>query len=150
MGMGDGLTNAVVPRGHVATLRQYVKESTIANDGIVHQTALIGLFATRYPMIENARLPNWGVHFQKDETGDYEYTITGTYVLPMREGHKKSKTGSSTGALRKGRGLEIENTASRPTRLSRMPREAISAGMIGNRTVREETEPDHHNPRQRR
>ncbi len=42
MGM-DGLNNAVIP-GH-ATPEQYVKEITIANDGIVNQKAVYGLRA---------------------------------------------------------------------------------------------------------
>ena len=67
MGM-DGLNNAVVP-GH-ATPEQYVKEITIANDGIVHQPALMAYATRSFPMIE--KLDSWGVHFQKDETGDYD------------------------------------------------------------------------------
>lgn len=89
MGM-DGLNNAVVP-GH-ATPEQYVKEITIANDGVVHQPALMAYATRSFPMIE--KLDSWGVHFQKDETGDYDMKKVhhlGTYVLPMPEGHNIKK-----------------------------------------------------------
>ena len=89
MGM-DGLNNAVVP-GH-ATPEQYVKEITIANDGIVHQPALMAYATRSFSMIE--QLDAWGVHFQKDETGDYDMKKVhhlGTYVLPMPEGHNVKK-----------------------------------------------------------
>ncbi|MCU5783725.1 putative oxidoreductase [Alcanivorax balearicus MACL04] len=89
MGM-DGLNNAIVP-GH-ATPEQYVREITIANDGIVHQPALMAYAQRSYPMIE--KLDSWGVHFQKDETGDYDMKKVhhlGTYVLPMPEGHNVKK-----------------------------------------------------------
>src|ERR1700736_1021511 len=48
MGM-DGLNNAVIP-GH-ATPEQYVKEITVANDGIVHQKAVMAYAQGSYPMI---------------------------------------------------------------------------------------------------
>ncbi|MEP6606728.1 MAG: FAD-binding protein [Nitrosospira sp.] len=66
MGM-DGLNNAVVP-GH-ATPEQYVKEITIANDGIVNQKTVMTYARNSFPMIEE--LDRWGVKFEKDETGDY-------------------------------------------------------------------------------
>ena len=44
MGM-DGLNNAVIP-GH-ATPEQYVKEITVANDGIVHQPAVMAYAAAQ-------------------------------------------------------------------------------------------------------
>src|SRR5688572_32605150 len=66
MGM-DGLNNAVIP-GH-ATPEQYVKEITIANDGIVNQKTLLAYAQKSFLMIEE--LDRWGVKFEKDETGDY-------------------------------------------------------------------------------
>lgn len=89
MGM-DGLNNAVVP-GH-ATPEQYVKEITIANDGIVNQAAVYAYAANSYKTIEE--LDRWGVKFEKDETGDYAMRKVhhiGTYVLPMPEGHHMKK-----------------------------------------------------------
>jgi succinate dehydrogenase/fumarate reductase flavoprotein subunit len=85
MGM-DGLNNAVVP-GH-ATPEQYVKEITIANDGIVNQKTIMAYARNSFSMIEE--LNRWGVKFEKDETGDYAMRKVhhmGTYVLPMPEGH---------------------------------------------------------------
>lgn len=85
MGM-DGLNNAVVP-GH-ATPEQYVKEITIANDGIVNQKTVMAYARNSFSMIEE--LDRWGVKFEKDETGDYAMRKVhhmGTYVLPMPEGH---------------------------------------------------------------
>ena len=85
MGM-DGLNNAVVP-GH-ATPDQYVKEITIANDGIVNQKTVMTYAQNSFSMIEE--LDRWGVKFEKDETGDYAMRKVhhmGTYVLPMPEGH---------------------------------------------------------------
>lgn len=89
MGM-DGLNNAVIP-GH-ATPEDYVKEITIANDGIVHQPALWAYATRSYDMIR--KLDDWGVYFQKDGTGDYDMKKVhhlGTYVLPMPEGHNVKK-----------------------------------------------------------
>jgi succinate dehydrogenase/fumarate reductase flavoprotein subunit len=63
MGM-DGLNNAVVP-GH-ATPGQYVREITIANDGIVDQKTLMAYATNSFSMIEE--LDAWGVRFEKDET----------------------------------------------------------------------------------
>jgi len=85
MGM-DGLNNAVIP-GH-ATPEQYVKEITVANDGIVDQEAVMAYAANSFAMIEE--LDRWGVKFEKDETGDYSVRKVhhlGAYVLPMPEGH---------------------------------------------------------------
>ncbi|SET13349.1 Succinate dehydrogenase/fumarate reductase, flavoprotein subunit [Nitrosospira multiformis] len=85
MGM-DGLNNAVIP-GH-ATPEQYVKEITIANDGIVNQKTIMAYARNSFSMIEE--LDRWGVRFEKDETGDYAMRKVhhmGTYVLPMPEGH---------------------------------------------------------------
>lgn len=85
MGM-DGLNNAVIP-GH-ATAEQYVKEITIANDGIVDQEGVMAYAANSFDMIQE--LDKWGVKFEKDETGDYSVRKVhhlGSYVLPMPEGH---------------------------------------------------------------
>ncbi|HQT43400.1 MAG TPA: fumarate reductase/succinate dehydrogenase flavoprotein subunit [Halothiobacillus sp.] len=89
MGM-DGLNNAVIP-GH-ATPEQYVKEITVANDGIVNQKTVMAYAQHSFSMIEE--LNNWGVKFEKDETGDYAVKKVhhiGTYVLPMPEGHNMKK-----------------------------------------------------------
>jgi succinate dehydrogenase/fumarate reductase flavoprotein subunit len=89
MGM-DGLNNAVVP-GH-ATPEQYVKEITVANDGIVNQAAVMAYAAGSFEMIQ--QLDRWGVRFEKDETGDYSVRKVhhlGAYVLPMPEGHHMKK-----------------------------------------------------------
>src|SRR6218665_197676 len=85
MGM-DGLNNAIIP-GH-ATPEQYVREITIANDGIVNQKTVMAYAANSFAMIEE--LDRWGVKFEKDETGDYAVKKVhhmGSYVLPMPEGH---------------------------------------------------------------
>ena len=89
MGM-DGLNNAVIP-GH-ATPEQYVKEITIANDGIVNQKTVMEYATRSYDMIN--QLDEWGVKFEKDETGDYNVKKVhhiGSYVLPMPEGHDMKK-----------------------------------------------------------
>jgi succinate dehydrogenase/fumarate reductase flavoprotein subunit len=89
MGM-DGLNNAVIP-GH-ATPEQYVKEITIANDGIVHQKAVMAYAEGSYPMIR--QLDALGVKFEKDGSGEYNVRKVhhmGTYVLPMPEGHHVKK-----------------------------------------------------------
>lgn len=89
MGM-DGLNNAVIP-GH-ATPEQYVKEITVANDGIVNQKTVMAYAQNSFSMIEE--LDSWGVKFEKDETGDYAVKKVhhiGTYVLPMPEGHNMKK-----------------------------------------------------------
>ena len=89
MGM-DGLNNAVIP-GH-ATPEQYVKEITVANDGIVDQETLMAYATRSADMIDE--LDRWGVKFEKDETGDYAVRKVhhlGTYVLPMPEGHNMKR-----------------------------------------------------------
>lgn len=89
MGM-DGLNNAIIP-GH-ATPEQYVREITIANDGIVNQKTVMAYAQGSFPMIEE--LDRWGVKFEKDETGDYAVKKVhhmGSYVLPMPEGHDIKK-----------------------------------------------------------
>jgi len=89
MGM-DGLNNAVIP-GH-ATPEQYVREITIANDGIVNQKTVMAYAANSFAMIEE--LDRWGVKFERDETGDYAVKKVhhmGSYVLPMPEGHDIKK-----------------------------------------------------------
>jgi len=89
MGM-DGLNNAIVPG--FATPEQYVKEITTANDGIVNQKTVMAYAENSYAMIEE--LDQWGVKFEKDETGDYAMRKVhhmGTYVLPMPEGHDIKK-----------------------------------------------------------
>ncbi|MES2582128.1 MAG: fumarate reductase/succinate dehydrogenase flavoprotein subunit [Pseudomonadota bacterium] len=89
MGM-DGLNNAVIP-GH-ATPEQYVREITIANDGIVNQKTVMAYAQNSFAMIEE--LDRWGVKFERDETGDYAVKKVhhmGSYVLPMPEGHDIKK-----------------------------------------------------------
>ncbi len=89
MGM-DGLNNAVIP-GH-ATPEQYVKEITVANDGIVNQKTVMAYAQKSFDMIK--QLDEWGIKFEKDETGDYNVKKVhhmGTYVLPMPEGHHMKK-----------------------------------------------------------
>lgn len=89
MGM-DGLNNAVVPG--FATPEQYVREITVANDGIVNQKTVLAYAQNSFAMIEE--LDRWGVKFEKDETGDYAMRKVhhmGTYVLPMPEGHDIKK-----------------------------------------------------------
>ena len=84
MGM-DGLNNAVIP-GY-ATPEQYTKEITIANDGIVDQTAVYKYAQNCYRIIQE--LDSFGIRFQKNENGDYDVKKVhhiGTYVLPMPNG----------------------------------------------------------------
>jgi len=86
----DGLNNAVVPG--FATPEQYVREITIANDGIVYQKAVLAYAERSFEMIRE--LDDWGVKFQKDENGDYDVKKVhhlGTYVLPMPEGGSVKK-----------------------------------------------------------
>ncbi|WP_234085104.1 fumarate reductase/succinate dehydrogenase flavoprotein subunit [Azonexus sp. R2A61] len=86
----DSVNNAVIP-GH-ATPEQYVKEITIANDGIVNQAAINAYAERSYDMIKE--LDAWGVKFEKDETGDYAVKKVhhlGAYVLPMPEGYNVKK-----------------------------------------------------------
>jgi len=86
----DGLNNAVIP-GH-ATPEQYVKEITMANDGIVNQRAVLAYAERSYEMIK--KLDGWGVKFQKTEAGDFDVKKVhhnGSYVLPMPEGYDLKK-----------------------------------------------------------
>ena len=124
MGM-DGLNNAVIP-GH-ATPEQYVKEITIANDGIVEQRAVMAYAERSFSMIQY--LDSIGVKFEKDQTGDYNVRKVhhmGTYVLPMPEGHNVKKSLYRT--LRRLR-VEITNRFM-ATRLLTAPDGRI-AGVIG-------------------
>ncbi len=89
MGM-DGLNNAIIPGR--ATPDGYVKEITVANDGIVNQKTLMAYATRSFEMIR--KLDEWGVHFQKDGSGEYDVKKVhhlGTYVLPMPEGHNVKK-----------------------------------------------------------
>jgi succinate dehydrogenase/fumarate reductase flavoprotein subunit len=89
MGM-DGLNNAVIP-GY-ATPEQYVKEITIANDGIVNQKAVLKYAETCYGIIRE--LDSFGIRFLKDENGDFAVKKVhhiGTYVLPMPNGDTVKK-----------------------------------------------------------
>ncbi|HVY36330.1 MAG TPA: fumarate reductase/succinate dehydrogenase flavoprotein subunit [Polyangia bacterium] len=86
----DGLNNAVIP-GH-ATPEQYVKEITMANDGIVDQRAVLAYAERSFDMIR--QLDGWGVKFQKTATGDFDVKKVhhnGSYVLPMPEGYDLKK-----------------------------------------------------------
>src|SRR5256712_5826451 len=89
MGM-DGLNNAIIP-GH-ATPEQYVKEITMANDGIVNQAAVLAYAVRSFAMIQE--LDGWGVKFQKTESGAFDVKKVhhkGAYVLPMPEGYDLKK-----------------------------------------------------------
>ncbi|MBD1864630.1 fumarate reductase/succinate dehydrogenase flavoprotein subunit [Trichocoleus desertorum] len=84
MGM-DGVNTAVIP-GH-STPEQYVREVTIANDGILDQKAVYQTGKLGYETIQE--LESWGVKFQKDAQGNYDLKQVhrvGKYVLPMPEG----------------------------------------------------------------
>jgi succinate dehydrogenase/fumarate reductase flavoprotein subunit len=84
MGM-DGVNTAVIP-GH-STAEQYVREVTIANDGILNQKAVLQTGKLGYETIQE--LESWGVKFQKDAQGNYDLKQVhrvGKYVLPMPEG----------------------------------------------------------------
>jgi succinate dehydrogenase/fumarate reductase flavoprotein subunit len=86
----DSVNNAIIP-GH-ATPEQYVKEITIANDGIVNQAAINAYAIRSHDMIRE--LDDWGVKFEKDETGEYAVKKVhhlGAYVLPMPEGYNLKK-----------------------------------------------------------
>jgi len=86
----DGLNNAVIP-GH-ATPEQYVKEITMANDGIVNQRAVLAYARRSFAMIQ--KLDGWGVKFQKTRSGDFDVKKVhhnGNYVLPMPEGYDLKK-----------------------------------------------------------
>ncbi len=89
MGM-DGLNNAVIP-GH-ATPEQYVKEITIANDGVVDQAPVLRYAEECYGIIRE--LDGFGIRFQKDQNGEYDVKKVhhiGTYVLPMPNGDTVKK-----------------------------------------------------------
>jgi succinate dehydrogenase/fumarate reductase flavoprotein subunit len=124
MGM-DGLNNAVIP-GY-ATPEQYVKEITVANDGIVHQKAVMAYAQGSYPMIRY--LDSLGVKFEKDGSGEFSVRKVhhmGTYVLPMPEGHHVKKI-----LYRQLRRLRVEITNRyMATRLLTAPDGRI-AGAIG-------------------
>ncbi|MGB8352773.1 MAG: fumarate reductase/succinate dehydrogenase flavoprotein subunit [Chthoniobacteraceae bacterium] len=101
----DGVNNAVVP-GH-ATPEQYVKEITMANDGIVNQKAILAYARESFGMIQE--LESWGVKFQKTTTGDYDIKKVhhkGSYVLPMPEGYDIKKI--LTRVIRRA-GVKTEN-----------------------------------------
>ena len=101
----DGVNNAVIP-GH-ATPEQYVKEITMANDGIVNQAAVLAYAQESYPMVQE--LESWGVKFQKTASGDYDVKKVhhkGSYVLPMPEGYDIKKILTRT--LRRT-GVKTEN-----------------------------------------
>ena len=101
----DGVNNAVIP-GH-ATPAQYVREITMANDGIVNQTAILAYAEQSFAMIQE--LESWGVKFQKTATGDYDIKKVhhqGSYVLPMPEGYDIKKL--LTRAMRRV-GVKTEN-----------------------------------------
>ena len=101
----DGVNNAVVP-GH-ATPEQYVREITLANDGIVPQRAILAYAQQSFAMIQE--LESWGVKFQKTSAGDYDVKKVhpkGSYVLPMPEGYDIKKI--LTRVLRRT-GVKTEN-----------------------------------------
>lgn len=101
----DGVNNAVIP-GH-ATPEQYVKEITMANDGIVNQAAVLAYAQESFPMVQE--LEAWGVKFQKTASGDYDVKKVhhqGSYVLPMPEGYDIKKILTRT--LRRT-GVKTEN-----------------------------------------
>ncbi|PWC40363.1 fumarate reductase/succinate dehydrogenase flavoprotein subunit [Azospirillum sp. TSO22-1] len=86
----DSVNNAVIP-GH-ATPEQYVREITIANDGIVNQATIHAYASRSHDMIR--KLDGWGVKFEKDGNGDYAVKKVhhmGAYVLPMPEGYNVKK-----------------------------------------------------------
>src|SRR5258708_10699585 len=86
----DGVNNAIIP-GH-ATPDQYVREITMANDGIVNQKAILAYAQQSFAMIQE--LESWGIKFQKTATGEYDVKKVhhqGSYVLPMPEGYDIKK-----------------------------------------------------------
>ncbi|WP_036479671.1 fumarate reductase/succinate dehydrogenase flavoprotein subunit [Myxosarcina sp. GI1] len=89
MGM-DGVNTAVIPGN--STAEQYVREITIANDGILNQKAVYQTGNLGYEVIKE--LDSWGVKFQKDTYGNYDLKQVhrvGKYVLPMPEGKDLKK-----------------------------------------------------------
>ncbi|MFC7759821.1 fumarate reductase/succinate dehydrogenase flavoprotein subunit [Catellatospora bangladeshensis] len=89
MGM-DGVNNAVIPGK--ATPEDYVREITLANDGIVNQKTVHQTASRGYDMVR--RLEGYGVKFEKDAYGEYavrQVHRSGSYVLPMPEGRDIKK-----------------------------------------------------------
>ena len=89
MGM-DGVNTAVIPGN--STPEQYVREITIANDGILNQKAVHQTGKLGFDVIQE--LESWGVKFQKDSEGNYDLKQVhrvGKYVLPMPEGKDLKK-----------------------------------------------------------
>jgi succinate dehydrogenase/fumarate reductase flavoprotein subunit len=132
MGM-DGLNNAVIP-GH-ATPEQYVREITVANDGIVEQSALLAYAERSFDMIR--QLDAWGVQFQKTGSGDFDVRKVhhlGEYVLPMPQGYNVKKI--LYRQLKRAR-VEIENRW-QATRLLKDAQGQI-AGVFAAHTRSEET-----------
>ncbi len=84
MGM-DGVNTAVIPGN--STPEQYVREVTVANDGVLNQKAVYQTGKLGFEVIQE--LESWGVKFQKDPQGNYDLKQVhrvGKYVLPMPEG----------------------------------------------------------------
>ena len=67
MGM-DGVNTAVIPGN--STPEQYVREITIANDGIVEQQTVYQTGKLGFEVIQE--LETWGVKFQKTPQGEYD------------------------------------------------------------------------------
>ena len=89
MGM-DGVNTAVIPGN--STPEQYVKEITIANDGILDQKCVLKTGELGFSVIHE--LEELGVKFQKDNEGEYDLKQVhrvGKYVLPMPEGKDLKK-----------------------------------------------------------
>ncbi|MEM8501670.1 MAG: fumarate reductase/succinate dehydrogenase flavoprotein subunit [Cyanobacteria bacterium P01_D01_bin.1] len=89
MGM-DGVNTAVIPGN--STPEQYVREITIANDGVLNQKSVYQTGRWGYEVIQE--LESWGVKFQKDHEGNYDLKQVhrvGKYVLPMPEGKDLKK-----------------------------------------------------------
>ena len=101
----DSVNNAIIPG--FATPEQYVREITIANDGIVNQKAILAYATRSHALIQE--LDKWGVKFEKDGNGNYAVKKVhhmGSYVLPMPEGYNVKKVLFKQ--LRKA-GVEISN-----------------------------------------
>lgn len=95
MGM-DGVNTAVIPGN--STPEQYVREITIANDGILNQKAVYETGRLGFSVIQE--LESWGVKFQKDHEGNYDLKQVhrvGKYVLPMPEGKDLKKNSGPSG-----------------------------------------------------
>ena len=78
----DGLNNAVIP-GHT-TPEQYVKEITMANDGIVDQAAVLAYAQSSFAMIE--KLDSWGVKFQRRKPATRRQEVTTTQLRAAMPG----------------------------------------------------------------